>query len=114
MAVQNNREKVLDCLKGQTSLDDNAEAFTRFDLDFHILCTQLSGNPVFTLIFNGFGDLYKSTGFLYFSQADSRASSRKYYRSLTEAVEKDDLELVEQIVRNVMYQSIDLWKKVEA
>lgn len=114
LAVQNEREKVLGYLEGQTSLDDNAAAFTRFDLDFHILCTQLSGNPVFTLIFNGFGDLYKATGFLYFSQAESRASSRKYYRSLTESVEKNDLDLVEQIVRDVMLESIDLWKKAEA
>lgn len=114
LAVENEREKALGYLKGQTSLDDNAEAFTRFDLGFHILCTQLSGNPVFTLIFNGFGDLYKATGFLYFSQVESRASSRKYYRVLTEAIEKNDLDLVEQIVRAVMYESIDLWKRAEA
>lgn len=114
LAVQYNRDQVLGYLAGQSSLKDNAEDFTRFDMNFHVFCTQLSNNPVFTLIFNGFGDLYQATGLIYFSQPASRASSLKYYQVLTDAVKTNDLDRVETIVRNVMQESIQLWHKANA
>jgi GntR family negative regulator for fad regulon and positive regulator of fabA len=95
-------------------LSDTAEDFTKFDLEFHIFCTRLSGNPVFTLIFNGFGDLYTAAGILYFTLPASRTSSRKYYKSLVDAVTANDLDRVEGIVRSVMQESIDLWQKAES
>jgi GntR family negative regulator for fad regulon and positive regulator of fabA len=111
LAAQNARAEVLDCLQKQTELEDSAQSFMEFDLEFHILCTRLSGNPVFTLIFNGFGDLYRATGLVYFSQPESRASSSKYYAALTDAVRATDLDRVEQIVRSVMLESIALWER---
>lgn len=111
LAVQNAHTEVLACLQKQTSLEDSAQSFMEFDLEFHILCTCLSGNPVFTLIFNGFGDLYRGTGLIYFSQPESRVSSSKYYAALTDAVRANDLDRVEQIVRSVMLESIALWER---
>lgn len=113
LAVENARMEVLDYLSGQKDLDDNAAAFVEFDMNLHILCTQLSGNPVFTLIFNGFSDLYRTMGALYFTIPDSRKSSRNYYKTLTAAATSGDLDQVENIVRSIMEESISLWEKAE-
>lgn len=113
LAVQNARTEVLGYLSGQKELVDNAAAFVEFDMNLHILCTQLSGNPVFTLIFNGFSDLYRSMGALYFTVPASRASSQSYYAALTEAASSNDLDHVEAVVRNTMQESISLWEKAE-
>jgi GntR family negative regulator for fad regulon and positive regulator of fabA len=113
LAVQNARTEVLDYLDGQKGLDDNAAVFVEFDMNLHILCTQLSGNPVFTLIFNGFSDLYRTMGALYFTIPASRESSRNYYKTLTTAATSGDLDQVENIVRSIMEESISLWEKAE-
>lgn len=114
LAVANAREEVLRYLKRRKELADSAEAFVEFDMNLHILCTQLSGNPVFTLIFNGFGETYISMGKLYFSVPASRESSRGYYESLSDATASGNLDLVEQVVRAIMLQSITLWQKAES
>jgi GntR family negative regulator for fad regulon and positive regulator of fabA len=113
LAVQNAKTDVLNYLKGQKDLADDAAAFVEFDMNLHILCTQLSGNPVFTLIFNGFSDLYRSMGALYFTVPASRASSRNYYAALTEAASSNDHDRVEIVVRTIMQESISLWEKAE-
>jgi GntR family negative regulator for fad regulon and positive regulator of fabA len=113
LAVQNDKAEVLQYLAGQINLDDSREAFVDFDMNLHILCTQLSGNPVFTLIFNGFSDLYRTMGALYFTIPDSRESSRKYYQALTTAVSSGNLDRVESVVRGTMTESIALWQKAE-
>jgi GntR family transcriptional regulator, negative regulator for fad regulon and positive regulator of fabA len=114
LAVQNAKADVLLYLTGQDGLDDSREAFVDFDMNLHILCTQLSGNPVFTLIFNGFSDLYRTMGALYFSIPDSRESSRNYYKTLTAAATSGDLDRVENVVRSIMNESISLWEKAES
>jgi GntR family negative regulator for fad regulon and positive regulator of fabA len=114
LAVKNAKADVLHYLAGQIDLDDSRAAFVDFDMNLHILCTQLSGNPVFTLIFNGFSDLYRTMGGLYFSIPDSRESSRNYYKALTAAATSGDLDRVEIVVRNTMQESIALWEKAES
>jgi GntR family transcriptional regulator, negative regulator for fad regulon and positive regulator of fabA len=114
LAVANAREEVLQYLEGRKDLPDSAEAYVEFDMNLHILCTQLSGNPVFTLIFNGFGDTYLSMGKLYFSVPASRASSQGYYESLFAAAASGNLNPVEQVVRGIMLESIALWEKAES
>lgn len=111
LAFQNNREKALEYLQKRQDLPDESGAFVEYDLNLHILFTILSENPIFTLIFNGFIDLYRITGDIYFSQTASRESSREFYRTLAEAGSAGDLDSVEQITRQVMQDSIDLWNR---
>lgn len=113
LAVQNSKKSVLQFLDRRIELDDNKEVFVDYDMNLHILCTQLSGNPVFTLIFNGFIDLYRNMGALYFSIPASRESSRNYYTALATAASSGNLDDVESVVRSTMNESITLWQKAE-
>ncbi len=109
LAVQNQNEQVIEFLQGLATLPDEAEAFAENDLKLHLLFTQLSGNPIFTLIFNGFNELYRATGQVYFALPAGRESSRNFYKTLLVAAKAKDLDQTETIVRQVMQQSIDLW-----
>lgn len=111
LAIENENARVVEFLEELQNLPDEVDAFVENDLKLHILFTQLSGNPIFTLIFNGFNELYRSTGEVYFSTPESRASSRQFYGALLAAAQKKDLEGAEKIVRQVMLDSIALWQK---
>jgi GntR family negative regulator for fad regulon and positive regulator of fabA len=113
LAFENARADVIRYLEAQQELPDTVEAFVEYDLALHILFTRLSGNPIFTLILNGFGDLYRSTGHLYFQESVSRESSRLFYKALLTAARENDLDRVEEITRRVMQESIVLWHKAE-
>jgi GntR family negative regulator for fad regulon and positive regulator of fabA len=109
LAFQNDNSQVLEYLEGRKNLPDSTEAFVAYDLNLHILLTTLSGNPIFTLIFNGFIELYLAMGMIYFSKAEARISSRQFYEDLANAGRANDLDKVEEITRQVMQKSIDLW-----
>lgn len=113
LAVENANQEVIDFLETLQDLPDSVEAFVENDLKLHILFTQLSGNPIFTLIFNGFGELYKTMGQLYFTNPEGRNHSRAFYKNLLLAAKKKDLNQSEEIARQVMQDSIDLWRKAE-
>jgi GntR family negative regulator for fad regulon and positive regulator of fabA len=72
--------------------------------------TIASGNPIYTLILNGFAGFYEQMARIYFNQADTRNASREFYRSLYEAVKQNDAITAENITRNMMTESIKLWE----
>jgi GntR family negative regulator for fad regulon and positive regulator of fabA len=108
LAIENENQQVIEFLEMLQNLPDEADAFVENDLKLHILFTQLSGNPIFTLIFNGFGDLYRATGQVYFANPAGRASSRNFYQKLLSAARLQEYDKAETIVRQVMQESIDL------
>ena len=91
-------------------LPDEMESYVEKDLELHLLCTQLSGNPIFTLIFNGFGDLYHKMGQIYFTDPEARAHSHQFYQQLLEAAHGQKPERAEEITRQVMLDSIHFWQ----
>lgn len=111
LAMQNSLNEVIHLLESLQNIEDSAEEFTRRDLDLHMQLTILSKNPIFTLIFNGFGDPYNKMGNLYFSLAESRAHSRSFYKKLLSAVLSNDYYQVEEVTRQVMQDSIELMQK---
>jgi len=111
LAVENENVRVIEFLKYLLTLPDEAEVYAENDLKLHLLLTQLSGNPIFTLIFNGFNELYRATGQVYFASPAGRASSRKFYNELLVAAQNKDHAKAESIVRQVMQESIYLWNQ---
>lgn len=111
MAMQNSLNEVIHLLESLQDVEDTAEEFTRRDLDLHRQLTILSGNPVFTLILNGFGNIYHDMGLYYFNQSRARDHSRSFYKKLLSAVLSNDTYLVEEVTRQVMQDSIDLMKQ---
>ena len=111
LAMQNSLNEVIHLLESLQTLEDSAEVFTDRDLDLHRQLTILSKNPVFTLILNGFGDLYRTTGLLYFKTSQARDHSRSYYKKLLSAVLSNDFFLAEEVTRRVMEDSIEIWRQ---
>lgn len=111
LAIQQAPSDVIRMLEAMQNIPDTNTDFTRVDIDLHYRLTVLSGNPVFTLIFNGFIDLYRATGLLYFSISQSRDHSRSYYKKMLSAALSNDIFMAQEVTRSVMRESIDLWNQ---
>lgn len=114
LATQHSPSEVIRLLESMQGTPDTAEDFTRVDLELHYRLTILSNNPIFTLILNGFGDLYRSMGLIYFSSSQNRDHSRSFYKKLLSAVLSNDAFLAEQVTRQVMRDSIQLWNQASS
>lgn len=110
-AVENSPDTVATCLADQSDLDDDSEAFASFDWSLHHTLTVASGNPVYTLILNGFSGFYEEMACLYFAHPEARAASRAFYAALLAAAERQDVIEAERVTREVMQESIFFWHK---
>jgi GntR family negative regulator for fad regulon and positive regulator of fabA len=91
-------------------LPDTSAAFAQTDWEIHQRLTIESGNPIFTLILNGFQDLYPAMGQLYFATLKTRARSRQFYAELLHAAQANDPAEAERVMQAVMDDSVKLWK----
>lgn len=91
-------------------LPDEAEAFAAFDWRLHHELTIRSGNPVYTLILNGFAGFYEQVAQRYFSRGEARAVSRAFYRELGAVAAAGDGAAAEQLAQEVMAESIRQWR----
>jgi GntR family negative regulator for fad regulon and positive regulator of fabA len=110
-AVMRNAQAVVTFLDGHRRLEDTPEALAAFDWELHRRLTLTSGNPVYTLILNGFADFYVEMAARYFVPPEARAASRAFYRALLAAAQRGDAGAAEQITREVMEASITFWQR---
>lgn len=110
-AVERSAAKVVAHLADHTNLDGTPEAFAAFDWTLHRALTVASGNPVYTLILNGFAGFYEQMACLYFAQPEARASSWAFYAALLDAARRKDAVEAERLARAVMQDSIILWQQ---
>jgi len=108
-AVERAADQVVALLAGYADLEDSAERFAQADWDLHRGLTLACGNPVFTLILNGFAEFYIQMACLYFVQPQARAASRAWYADLLVAARASDGDAAERATRRVMLESIELW-----
>ncbi len=113
-AVAHQAGSVVEFLNGRKTLLDEANSFADFDWRLHRQLTFSSGNPIYTLILNGFDDFYTQLARIYFKPADARARSRSFYDALAQAAENGDAQLAEEISRDTMLESIKMWQRVRA
>lgn len=113
-AVARSAAQVVQFLAGQATLADTPEAFAVFDWELHHTLTMLSGNPVYTLILNGFAGFYQNMAGRYFARPEARAVSRAFYRDLASAAREADAIQAGGLAAAVMRQSIALWREAEA
>jgi GntR family negative regulator for fad regulon and positive regulator of fabA len=109
-AVEHRSKHVADLLTDYATLDDSPQTFATADWELHRLLTIDSGNPVFTLILNGFSDLYGSMALIYFSLMEARARSRVFYQDLRDAALTNNPQAAESVTRQMMIESLDLWQ----
>ncbi len=111
LAFENSLPQVTEMLEALADLPDAPEAFAERDLQLHAQFTILSNNPVFTLILNGFGDLYRNMARRYFAAPQARAHSRTFYARLLAAARAGDAAQAEAVTLAVMQDSVRLWQQ---
>jgi len=112
LAIERDAERIATLLSSSTTLPETPEAFSAFDWEVHLQLTICSGNPVFTLIFNGFKDLYLSMGKIYFSSQATRNHSRGFYADLLECARQHDSSAAFKLTERIMAQSLANWQQV--
>lgn len=90
---------------------DTPIAYASFDWQLHRLLTLKSGNPIYTLILNGFANFYEEIAQLYFATTEARQLSRQFYDDLVQAAANHDADTAEHLARTVMEASIELWQE---
>jgi GntR family negative regulator for fad regulon and positive regulator of fabA len=113
LAVERSAPALADLLDAYQAIEDAPEAFAEADWHLHRVLTIASGNPVFTLILNGFAALYHDMARIYFAAAQARTHSRGFYTALLAAVRSSDPESAEILTRRIMQESIELWRRVQ-
>jgi GntR family negative regulator for fad regulon and positive regulator of fabA len=111
-AVNNAPEEVNAYLQGYRQLSDTAESYATFDWRLHRQLTLSSGNPIYTLIMNGFSDFYEQLARLYFAAGDERSRSKDFYAALADAAIDQDADKAEKISRSAMLDSIRSWQRI--
>jgi GntR family negative regulator for fad regulon and positive regulator of fabA len=112
LAVDRAAGQVVELLQPFQNLEGDAQVFAEWDWRLQIELTLLSGNPVFTLIYNSFAGLYQVLGVAYFRDAGNRALSQQFYCDLLDRAEACDGPGAEQVVRCMMQASQVLWDRV--
>jgi GntR family negative regulator for fad regulon and positive regulator of fabA len=112
-AVEHAPEVINDYLAGAKDIEDTAEALASFDWMLHKTLALNSGNPLYTLILNGFTEFYQNMARHYFSTAEARERSLCFYKDLIRTVKQRNPEAAEKISRAMMKESIDIWQKTE-
>ena len=99
----------LDAFLGEAESLAGPADFARFDWRIHHLLTVRSGNPIYTLILNGFRGFYEDIARHYFATAEARQLSRRFYADLRAAALAADAGAAEALCRAVMAESIATW-----
>jgi GntR family negative regulator for fad regulon and positive regulator of fabA len=110
MGAKKEPEKIIAYLDKAPTSDQSPETFSNYDFSLHLLLTQSSGNPIFTLILNGFQNLFIENAVIYFKNPKAREYSIEFYNSLRAAIISKDFELAAKITKEIMTESINFWK----
>jgi GntR family negative regulator for fad regulon and positive regulator of fabA len=108
-AVARDSDAVLAALASAGTLPDTARAFASFDWALHRALTLASGNPIHTLILNGFAGFYEQMARRYFARPEARTASRAFYEDLRAAATARDGALAAQVTETMMTKSLALW-----
>ncbi len=109
-AVELEPERILACLERSPNLSEEPQDFARFDWQLHHTLTVVSGNPIYTLILNGFAEFYVEMALRYFNPLIARQASAEFYQALADASLNRDAQQAYEITFQTMQTSIELWK----
>lgn len=102
---------VVALLRESEDVSDEPQAFAEFDWYLQRGLAAASPNPIYLLILNSFHQLYIKMATHYFHYEHARQASRKYYRDLMETALSKDGERAEILVKEMMEESIEMWKQ---
>lgn len=109
LAIAHSPKNITSLLESPPILKSSPGEFSVFDWQIHHQLTICSGNPVFTLILNGFQELYIEMGKTYFSISETRTSSLAFYADLLICARSSDAEGAARLTAKVMTDSLAFW-----
>ncbi len=112
LAAIHQPQKILDFLNRRPQPTDSVETYTAYDWELQMCMARESGNPIYALILNDFASIFQKMAARYFIAHKTRKESLSYYRSLAQAIERND-HSVEKIVKKAMEQSIETWREAK-
>ncbi len=112
LAIKHNPDEVINYLIMKPEISDLPEIYSVYDFNLHLKLTQSSGNPIFTLILNGFKELFTQKAVIYFQDERARIYSYNFYIDLHKAFLDQKPEIVFDLTEKVMKDSISFWKNV--
>ncbi len=112
LAVEQGAGQVIACLLGATDLGETPEAFASFDWRLHHTLTIASGNPIYTLILNGFAGFYEQMACQYFRHPETRQASQRFYNELLSVTKDNNPASAERVTRQAMQESLHLWESL--
>ncbi len=98
-------------LDEMAGLPDTNQDYTAGDWRLHYQLTIASGNPVFTLILNGFRELYVEMGLRYFASPANRAHSLRFYHALLDCARRADAAAAAALCEQVMRETLGNWER---
>lgn len=110
LAIKHNPDEVIHFLNLKPEISDLPEIYSEYDFNLHLKLTQASGNPIFTLILNGFKELFTQKAIIYFQDEYARIYSHNFYKDLHKAFLEQKPEIVFGLTEKVMKDSISFWK----
>lgn len=111
LAVEKEPAIIINLLEKNNSLEDNPSEFAAYDWEVHHGLSIASGNPIFTLILNGFRELYQPMACQYFQFEHARRCSQDFYNKLLNAALMHEPAAAEEFTRQAMEQSLGLWNE---
>ncbi len=93
--------EVLTLLKERPGKTATSDAYAEFDWRLHHELSILSGNPVFTMILNGFSDMYLGLAKHYFENPLARKHSDTFYLAIQNAVLADNTNQIQEMCQKV-------------
>ena len=114
LAVTRHPDDVARLLAGYHSLADEAKTYSEADWGLHHRLTVAAANPAYTLILNGFANLYKLFGALYFSVEVNRRHSDSFYRELEAAALQHDPDAARTVTKRIMIESLNNYLKLNS
>ncbi|MFE8695924.1 GntR family transcriptional regulator [Cytobacillus sp. FJAT-53684] len=109
-AVVHHPLKVIALFSQVEELKDDAKSYATYDWELQKELAQLSSNPIYLFIINSFTDIYIPMAEKYFAEPYHRSASRQYYGELLNAILKADIQAAEEMTKNMMEKSLQLWK----
>jgi GntR family negative regulator for fad regulon and positive regulator of fabA len=113
-AIEGAAPEIAALLSDYANLEDNPAAFACADWELHHLLTLRAANPIFRLLLNSFQSLSQIMGEKYFLPAKNRERSRAYYANLLACAKRGAFLKAESLTRDVMNESLALWKKTSS
>ena len=110
-AMEQASPEIAALLADYADIEETPAAFARADWELHHLLTLRAANPIFCLLLNSFQNLYQVMGEHYFVTAKSQKRSRAFYAELLACAKKGAFLKAETLSREVMEESLALWKK---